>query len=379
MAAAHPPQPSEQKPVPSRIDLAAAPPSLDDLAKRFDAVLAVDAAAPAVAPVAPAPTPPVVEPPVPQPPVPPVAVAPPEVPDPELPPDPNAAPPPAQDDEGGIRTVAQLAAAHEVDESMLLDQIHITTEDGNEIALSAVVAGYLAQPGAEQAAEERAGFEAQYEERGAEQRAMHDEALMRVGHLAQVLQQNMLGSMPSPEEMIRLQAEDPQAFAEARLRQHDTQQQLGQAMRFLDEEYQKRGADEDAKHAQWVKDESAKKLKIFPDLANPATAKQQETAISSYLGGLGFKAKEISDLQDSRMYRVVRDALYGSAVRKSGAANIAAARDRGLPAPKPAPTARIEPPTNRESNDQRLSGLRDRAKQTGSVADAAAVFREMGV
>jgi hypothetical protein len=288
-------------------------------------------------------------------------------------------PPPAQDDAGGIRTVAQLAAAHEVEESMLLEQIHITTEDGNEIPLSTVVAGYLAQPGAEQAVEERAGFEAQYEERATEQRAMHDEALMRVGHLAQVLQQNMLGSMPSPEEMIRLQTEDPQAFAEARLQQLDVQQKVGQAMNFLNEEYQKRGAAEDSKHGQWVKDESAKKLKIFPDLANEATRKQQENAISSYLGGLGFKAAEITALEDSRMYRVVRDALYGSKVRKAGATELAAARDKGLTPPKPAPTARIEAPTNAQTNVARSAALRAHAKQTGSVADAAAVFRDWGI
>jgi hypothetical protein len=364
-------------PVPSNLDLRAPAPNFQELAKRFDVVLQrEDAEAQGTPP------PVAVAPPVPEVPEPPQPTPPPEAePDatPPTPPAPDAEPPPAQEDDGGIRTLSQLAAAHDVEESMLLDTIHITTEDGNDIPLSTVLSGYLAQPGAEQAAEERSGFEAQYEERATEQRAIHDEALMRVGHLAQVLQQNMLGSMPSPEEMIRLQTEDPQAFAEARLQQHDAQQRVGQAMKFLDDEYQKRGAEQDSTHAQWVKDESAKKLKIFPDLANEATRKQQETAISSYLGGLGFKAADIATLEDSRMYRVVRDALYGAKVRKAGAANIAAARDKGLTPPKPAPTARIEAPTNAQTNVARSAALRAHAKQTGSVADAAAVFRDWGI
>lgn len=371
-----PPQSSEvPKSVRSTIDLSAPPASIDDIAKRFDIVLASEDAPPAVAPVALAPPAelPAAEP------TEPVA--------PEVEVDPNALDPatpkesaePSEGETGAIRSVAQLAKYHQVEESELLDSIHITTADDNEIPLSTVIAGYLAQPEAAQVAEERGGLEDQFTQRRTELEGIHDEALLRVGHLAKVMQMDLAGSMPSPEEMGRLKTEEPEKYAELSLRHMEMQQRVGQAMAYLDAEYEKRGEDADRRAQEWRASEAQKVVKIFPDLANEATRKQQDGLISSYLGGIGFKSAEIAGMVDSRLYRVVRDAIYGANVRKTGATKIAEARERGLRPPKPGPSARVEPAGVQEQKTQQLVSLRERAKSTGSVEDAAAVFRGMGI
>ena len=409
---------SEPKPVPSNIDLAAPPMSIHDIAAQIDARLKAEAgpgptvsadgvvesmAQPQLRPAPPAPTPAPLRPPAtyanPHPPVV-AAVAPVPPTEPVVPPEAPAAPqadpndqgalPPEEPppeaaegeqppDDGGIHTVAQLAAHHGVQESELLDVIHITTEDGNQIPLSTVVTGYLSQPEAEQAAQERALLETQFEQRRAELESVQDQALLRVGHLAKIMQDDLIGAMPSAEEMGRLKVEDTERYNEIRLRSMEMQQRVQQAIGFLDQEYGERIQKEEERLKNWRETEAKKVMKIFPDLANPATAKQQDLAISSYLGGIGFTAEEIAGLHDSRLYRVLRDAMYGSKVRKMGQAKLAEARDRGLPTPKPGPRARVEPPGPNQQKEQQIAALVARQKQTGSVDDTAAILRARGI
>ena len=290
---------------------------------------------------------------------------------------PESAPPVG--DEGGIRTMHQLATAFGVEEPVLLQSLQIKTGDGNDVPLSAVIAGYLANPEAEQVALQRLTLDQENDTYRSELRATHDEALLRTAHLAQTLHTQLLGAQPSPEEARRMQAEDPDQWNAKRVELMERERALGESLRQLEEEGQRRSGEESRSNQEWLNKQAEEVMDIFPDLKNPATMTQQRTAINSYLGGIGFNSTEIQELADSRMYRVIRDALYGSHVRKRASQNIAAARDKGLPAPTPAAGGRLEQPGEGQLRSERLTALREEHRSAGSVDSAAAYFKEMGV
>ncbi len=273
----------------------------------------------------------------------------------------------------------QLATAFGVEETVLLESLHIQTEDGNDVPMSAVIAGYLAQPEAEQVAQQRVTLDQETETYRGELRASNEEALLRVGHLAQALHRQLIGAQVSPDEARRRSAEDPERWNAERIETMERERGLAEVLRELEAEGQ-RHADEQVKvDAEWQRKQGEEVLKIFPDLKNPATRTQQQSAINSYLGGIGFTGKEITDLADSRMYRVVRDAIYGSHVRKRAVSHIAIARDKGLPAPVPAAAGRPEMAGEGQLRAQRLTALQDAHRNSGTVDSAAAYFKEMGV
>lgn len=284
------------------------------------------------------------------------------------------APPMAAD--GGISTLGELAQMFGVHEQQLTDSVHITTADGHAVPLSTAIRGYLSQPNAEQIIQERAQGEVELEQERGRLQGIHDEAILRVGHLAKALHEVGIGT--SQAELTHLQVQDPLAYDRERVRIMERQTAIDGAMRNLDAEAQRVMADRDREHTAWVQRETDKRMKIFPDLANPATRAQQELAIKSYLGGIGFNGQEQEGLQDARHYSVIRDALYGSEVRKLATQRIASAKQRGLPAPAAAPSSRPETPGIHQQHEAELTRLVTSHRERGTVDSAAAVFKQMG-
>jgi hypothetical protein len=282
----------------------------------------------------------------------------------------------SQDDGGTISTIGELAQYLQLEEDDFLSEMHVEGPNGEQIPLRTVVDTWRAQPDAIAVAEERDTLDEQYEIRQQELRSVHDEALNRTAQMMQLLQRELVADAPSEADMVRLQHEDPDAWTRERLRLIERREKLASGISFLEEESAKRATEREAELTR-VKEREAKRLfRVWPELADQKTAQEVDSSLRSYLGGIGFKASEM-DFFDHRIYRVLKDALAYSKLSKKGGEAIAAAKRKGVRAPKPGQSVRGDLPGANQARAERKAAALERSRKTGSVKDAASYFQEV--
>lgn len=292
--------------------------------------------------------------------------------------DPTAEEQPSEEGEPGtIRTMSQLAEVFDVDPDDLLTELHITDDDGKEVPLQDVVSAWRAQPEAAAVASERYEMEQQFDTQRSKMRVEHDQRMIQAAELVSILNHQLIGSQPSETELMELRANDSEAAMARELEFMRKREDLEGTLFKIRAVHAQRQEEVTAERAALVKRELSKMPTIWPELANPKTFPETDRAMRSYLGGKGFKAEDINGIADSRFFGIIRDAMEGSHLRKSGKLAIAKAKEQGLRAPRPTPKALAEEPGQRQRKASDLKGRFDRLRQTGSVKDAAAVFQEM--
>jgi hypothetical protein len=280
-------------------------------------------------------------------------------------------------EDGAIHTVAQLAEVMGVEQDGLLAGITIDDAEGNAVALSDVVGAWRATPDAEALAEERVGLEAQYGQRHTELQAQHDEVMTQASSLVQMLHSEIM-SGPDDAAIQLMEVDDPQGAREARLLRMERTQMIERTLGQLQTESQRRAEGRQQAESTRLQGEMRRVGRFWPEIINPATRTEVHQTIRSYLGGVGATKEQIdSNLNNAVMFRVLKDALHGAAVRKAAKGGIEKLKERGLAAPRPAPQARQEAPGPEALDAKERSRRFGKLEQSHSIDDAAAVFEGM--
>jgi hypothetical protein len=295
------------------------------------------------------------------------------LPNPELAP-PTPAGPPA---DGVIRTTADLAATFEVEEPQLLQSLSIVGADNQLVPLAEVIENYKQAPDAAAVAAQRATLESDFAAKRTELQQVHDATMHQTAELAAVLQAQLAADQKTPREWAEMQATDSERYANERLVAMERENALRTAVTHLRERAAARETAQKNQAEEFRTAELPKIHSIHPELANPATAGAHQAKIATLLGSAGFTQSEIDGISDSRFHAIIRKALTADELQSRGAQAIAAARDRGLPAPVPGPSARPDTPGPVELNARRITQLREHAQATGTVQDAGAAFAAM--
>lgn len=169
-------------------------------------------------------------------------------------------------------------------------------------------------------------------------------------------------------DWVKMAADDPAGYVAAKA-EHDAHQQR---LWLASQERQRIAEQEQAEQRKALTarlaDEQAKLLDAIPAFKDPKQAKALSSALKSYLQAEGFTSDEVSGVSDHRALKLAHKAwLYDQSQKTRG---VAAEKAKGVPkVVKPGSGARENP--NTAAREQAFERLR----KSGSVSDAAAVFR----
>jgi len=179
---------------------------------------------------------------------------------------------------------------------------------------------------------------------------------------AQLLNQLSAKLEEAPQVDESLQYTDPIAYAQqlASVMQYEKQRQA------VAQEQQRLAAVQQQEQAQYMQKylaEQQERLTILiPDWADEATAKAEKAKVRETAKQYGYSDDELSELYDARAVALMRDAMkYRELVAK-----------RQEVKPKADPVVKSRPKTAQGD----VARMKQRLAQTGSVNDAAALFRK---
>tara|TARA_R110000822_G_scaffold54694_1_gene139846 strand:- start:546 stop:1547 length:1002 start_codon:yes stop_codon:yes gene_type:complete len=123
----------------------------------------------------------------------------------------------------------------------------------------------------------------------------------------------------------------------------------------------------------YLAEEDAKLVDQIDGWGNPESKKAVQSDIASYAKQVGYSDEELGNLADSRALLLMHKARLYDQMQGSG---------KNLVSKKKAKAVRRvvsggKPATNAQKESKRAADLRSRAKQSGSVDDAAAAFMDM--
>lgn len=179
------------------------------------------------------------------------------------------------------------------------------------------------------------------------------------------------------EQWQQLYESDPVEFARQRYTHEGLVKRL-QAVQQEQARVQSEMAQENAMRASAFAAQEVNKLRnVFPELADPAKAKQFGTEMISYLKeDVGLNDDEIKSLVDHRAIRIIRKAQLYDRLQKSRESAKAKGAAQASPTPIPQTTAGKPPAT---SKDRKIKEARTELKKTGSVdAAAKAIMAKLG-
>ena len=276
-----------------------------------------------------------------------------------------------------INTLAGVAEVFDVEEAEFLDTVTLQNTDGEDFTLTQVIEAWREQPGAAGAIAEREANTAQLATERTQLRETHDTALSNLAQLAQAHHRILVGQQLPESETARLRESDPEAYNAYRLHQMEGRELLQRTLDAITQETDKRSA-EDASGRQAMIETNFKEVqRAWPALQDQKTAVKVEAQLRQYLGGIGFAREEMDSVTDPRLYRILRDALRGSALSKNGSKKLAAARDKGLRRPTTRPKARGEDATPGMEREARAKGLTEAHRKSQSVESAAALLKNL--
>ena len=253
-----------------------------------------------------------------------------------------------EDASGFVSTMADIAEQFGADESEFMQSIRVDGHDG-PISLADMRESYLAQPGAAETLRQKDTLESDYRAKRERLNADHEAKLMEATQLAAVMNRQLVGQRPSDEEMARLKISDPARHDAIALRHYEHEKILRESVAALDKEMADRTAELQQDNVEWTKREEQKLQAKYPELSKPDKAETFGREMLGFLRENGFSEDEVLRMQgqrgtmslhDSRMVIILREAIEGAALRKSGKKALEAKRDKGLPIPAIRPSAR---------------------------------------
>lgn len=279
-----------------------------------------------------------------------------------------------EDDPNALHTMGQVAQHLNVDEETLLREISFEDSNGVRTRVIDVVDAWRNAPDAVSVAAERTTLEQEFLDRNAEVAQLLDESLSRGGNLIQMLTQRLATNEYSQYDMDRMKAEEPARFNEVTARQLEDRTALQNAT----DQFRKEADERERTQAKFETDsrqaEGRKVNAFWPEYAAPATQQAIQTEVHTYLAGIGFTRDQMAGLYDSKLIRVIKDALDGKKIKTRGKQAIQDARRKGLPVLQAAPQARGEAPSRQVAQKANYAQLAEQARQSGSVEDAARAF-----
>lgn len=257
----------------------------------------------------------------------------------------------------------------ESDEDEQREPVYAVKVDGQEIEvpLSELVKGYSRTADYTRKTQELAAIRKQVEAVAQESIAVRDQYAQRLVQLEQYLQQ----TAPQEPNWEKLRAEDPIEFA-AQWADYQRRQQYLQQVRAEQEAIFQRQQAEQMLATQQQLEQARQWLTIaIPEWRDEEKAKAERAALKEYGQRNGYSAEELSQVADPRAVVLLRKAmLYDRMQERKG--QIKPVKKPAAPVLKPGAAAK---PSTKKSSD--LKSAKQRLAKTGSIRDAAEVFKSL--
>jgi hypothetical protein len=234
-----------------------------------------------------------------------------------------------------------------------------------EVTLEELMQGY--QLGADytkktqEVAEQRKAVEA-------ERRAVEEAKQVRdtYAQRLQAIEQFLTSGEDSPEDLAAMKENDPIGYAVKVAELTEKKEQLAQVRAEQQRLAQQQQAEQQQTMAQMVQQEATKLSQVLPEFSDPAKGEQLRSEIRNYGKSVGFTDAELSQVYDSRHVLMLHKAMQYDKLQKSKP-NV---KKKVAEAPKMVKSGTKVKEGNRDVRKKQMNKL----KQTGRVADAAALF-----
>jgi len=210
-------------------------------------------------------------------------------------------------------------------------------------------------------AEERKVVQAEYQA-VQEAKQLRDQYAQRLQMIEQIMSQGQ-----ETENLDYLKETDPIGYAVKVAELSQKEKQLAQ-IRF---EQQRINAQQEQDRQQWmsnlVRQESEKLASVLPDYVDPEKGESLRNSVRSYGKELGFSDEELASVVDSRHVITLYKAMQYDKLQKSKPG----INKKLAEAPKVMKSGVSQ---SRDTNNEQVKKLKAKARATGRVADAAALF-----
>jgi len=256
----------------------------------------------------------------------------------------------------------------EVEEEELEESQYYTVKAAGEekqVTLDELMQGY--QLGADytkktqEVAEQRKAVEA-------ERRAVEEAKQVRdtYAQRLQAIEQFLTSGEDSPEDLATMKENDPIGYAVKVAELTEKKEQLAQVRAEQQRLAQQQQAEQQQSMAQMVQQEATKLSQVLPEFSDPTKGEQLRSEIRNYGKSVGFSDAELSQVYDSRHVLMLHKAMQYDKLQKSKP-NV---KKKVAEAPKMVKSGTKVKEGNRDVRKRQMNKL----KQTGRVADAAALF-----
>lgn len=255
----------------------------------------------------------------------------------------------------------------EVEEEELETQYYTVKAAGEEkqVTLDELMQGY--QLGADytkktqEVAEQRKAVEA-------ERRAVEEAKQVRdtYAQRLQAIEQFLTSGEDSPEDLAAMKENDPIGYAVKVAELTEKKEQLAQVRAEQQRLAQQQQAEQQQSMAQMVQQEAQKLSQVLPEFSDPTKGEQLRSEIRNYGKSVGFTDQELAQVYDSRHVLMLHKAMQYDKLQKSKP-NV---KKKVAEAPKMVKAGTKVKEGNRDVRKRQMNKL----KQTGRVADAAALF-----
>ena len=210
-------------------------------------------------------------------------------------------------------------------------------------------------------AEERKAVQAEYQ-------AIQEAKQLR-DQYAQQLQviEQMLSRGEEPENLDYLKETDPIGYAVKVAELSQKEKQLSQVRAQQNQIRAQQEQDRQQWMANLVRQESEKLATVLPDYVDPEKGESLRSSVRSYGKELGFSDEELASVVDSRHVITLYKAMQYDKLQKSKPG----INKKLAEAPKVMKSGVSQP---RDTNSEQVKKLKAKARATGRVADAAALF-----
>ena len=210
-------------------------------------------------------------------------------------------------------------------------------------------------------AEERKAVQAEYQTIQ-EAKQLRDQYAQQL----QVIEQ-MLSRGEEPENLDYLKETDPIGYAVKVAELSQKEKQLSQVRAQQNQIRAQQEQDRQQWMANLVRQESEKLATVLPDYVDPEKGESLRNSVRSYGKELGFSDEELASVVDSRHVITLYKAMQYDKLQKSKPG----INKKLAEAPKVMKSGVSQP---RDTNSEQVKKLKAKARATGRVADAAALF-----
>jgi hypothetical protein len=177
----------------------------------------------------------------------------------------------------------------------------------------------------------------------------------------------MLSRGEEPENLDYLKETDPIGYAVKVAELSQKEKQLSQVRAQQNQIRAQQEQDRQQWMANLVRQESEKLATVLPDYVDPEKGESLRNSVRSYGKELGFSDEELASVVDSRHVITLYKAMQYDKLQKSKPG----INKKLAEAPKVMKSGVSQP---RDTNSEQVKKLKAKARATGRVADAAALF-----